>query len=155
MVGRDRDVVSCKTRPVSARPEELAPRAVEEPMRYLGAVGATVRIASCDVVYKGVVIPEGTVVATNLAAANRDPDEFFDVETFDITAVRSSEQLTFGSGIHRCLGAALARAELQEALIVLAENLKTVFLDGPIRWKPTRFGIWGPASLPIGFEVAK
>ncbi len=87
--------------------------------------------------------------------ANRDPDEFFNAETFDITAMRSSEQLTFGSGIHRCLGAALARAELQEALIVLAEHLKSVFMNGPVRWKPARFGIWGPASLPVGFRVAK
>ncbi len=140
---------------LTARPEALAPRAVEETMRYLGAVRATVRVTSCDIVYNGVIIPEGTVVATNLAAANRDPDEFFDSEAFDITATRSSEQLTFGSGIHRCLGAALARAELQEALIVVAEHLKSVFLDGPIRWKPARFGIWGPASLPLGFEVAE
>jgi cytochrome P450 len=137
-----------------AHPESFAPQAVEEAMRYLGAVRATVRVASCDVVYRDVVIPEGTVVATNLAVANRDPHEFSDAETFDITGTRSSEQLTFGSGIHRCLGAALARAELQEALIVLAEHLSSVFPTGPIRWKPARFGIWGPASLPIGFEVA-
>ena len=129
---------------LTARPEAFAPQAVEEAMRYLGAVRATVRVASCDVVYNGVVIPEGTVVATNLAAANRDPDEFVKAEAFDVTTTRTSEQLTFGSGIHRCLGAALARAELQEALIVLAEHLKSVSLDGPIRWKPASFGISGP-----------
>lgn len=49
-------------------PEALAPRAVEETMHYIGAVRATVRVASCDVVYNCVVIPEGAVVATKLAA---------------------------------------------------------------------------------------
>jgi cytochrome P450 len=135
-------------------PELLVPRAVEETMRYLGAVRATVRIASCDVVYNDVLFPSGVAVTANLAAANRDLGVFETPERFDITAERGAEQLTFGSGIHRCLGAALARAELQEALTVLAESLRTVTLAGPPTWKPPRFGIWGPASLPIDFTLS-
>ena len=135
-------------------PERLAPKAVEESMRYIGAVRATVRVASCDIVYADVCFPKGTVVTTHLAAANRDVTEFAGPDDFDITAERSTEQLTFGSGIHRCLGAALARAELQEALVVLAERLGKVVLDGPIEWKPPSFGIWGPASLPLAYTVA-
>jgi len=138
-----------------ADPVGLAPRAVEETMRYLGAVRATVRVASCDVEFDDVVFPAGTVVTTQLAAANRDSAEFADPGSFDITAERSAEQLTFGSGIHRCLGAALARAELQEAFSVLAEHLATVALDGPVLWKPPTFGIWGPASLPLAFETRR
>ncbi len=136
-------------------PEELAPRAVEETMRYLGAVRATVRVTRCDVVYRDVTIPGGTIVATNLASANRDPEAFPGPQTFDLAAVRSAEHLTFGSGIHRCLGAALARAELQEALVVLARHLGTVELDGPVRWKPPTFGIWGPASLPLAITPGR
>ena len=99
-----------------ADPVGLAPRAVEETMRYLGAVRATVRVASCDVEFDDVVFPAGTVVTTQLAAANRDSAEFADPGSFDITAERSAEQLTFGSGIHRCAGSNLARMELRVAL---------------------------------------
>lgn len=134
-------------------PSSLVPRAVEETMRYLGAVRATVRIASCDVIYNDVLFPSGVAVTANLAAANRDDGVFAGPDRFDITVERSAEQLTFGSGIHRCLGAALARAELQEALTVLAESFASVTPAGPPTWKPPRFGIWGPASLPIEFTL--
>jgi cytochrome P450 len=137
-----------------ADPVALAPKAIEECMRVMGAVRATVRIASCDVVYGDSLFPKGTVVSANLAAANRDESLFAGPDRFDITVDRPAEHMTFGSGIHRCLGAALARAELQEAIIVLAESLATVRCDGPITWKPPRFGIWGPASLPLAFTVA-
>ncbi len=139
---------------LTGAPEELAPRAVEETMRYLGAVRATVRVASCDIEYRDVLFPQGTIVVTHLAASNRDPAEFSGPDVFDLATERSTEQLTFGSGIHRCLGAALARAELEEALLVLARRLTTVWLDGPVEWKPPAFGIWGPASLPLAFTVA-
>jgi cytochrome P450 len=58
---------------LAERPE-LAPRAVEESMRYLGAVRATVRFASEDITYRDVLFPRGTIVSTALAGANRDPD---------------------------------------------------------------------------------
>ena len=134
-------------------PESLVPRAVEETMRYIGAVRATVRIASCDVVYNGVLFPTGVAVTASLAAANRDLGVFESPDRFDITVERGAEQLTFGSGIHRCLGAALARAELQEALTVLAETFGTLTPAAPPTWKPPSFGIWGPASLPIDFTL--
>ena len=133
-----------------AKPE-LAPRAVEETMRYLGAVRGTVRIASEDITYRDVTFPAGTLVSVALAAANRDPDVVDDPDTFDLTRERSNTHLTFGSGIHHCLGAALARAELAEALTVLAERMPNLSLDGPVTWKPSSFGIWGPASLPLRF----
>ena len=60
--------------------------------------------------------------------------------------------MTFGSGIHFCLGAALARAELQEALPLLARRLPGLELGGPVEWKPATFGIWGPAKLPLRFS---
>jgi cytochrome P450 len=61
--------------------------------------------------------------------------------------------MTFGSGIHHCLGAALARSELQEALAVLAPRMAGLTLDGPVEWKPATFGIWGPARLPVRWEA--
>src|SRR4051794_16039848 len=64
---------------------ELAPRAVEESMRYLGAVRGTARIASEDIEYRDVLFPAGTLVSTSLAGANFDPDMFTAPERFDIT----------------------------------------------------------------------
>ena len=132
----------------------LAPRAVEESMRYLGAVRATVRFASEDVVYRDVLFPQGTIVSTSLAGANRDPEIWEQPNEFDITQERGTAQMTFGSGIHFCLGAALARAELQEALPLLAQRLPGLALTAPVEWKPANFGIWGPAKLPLRFDAA-
>src|SRR5918993_77480 len=67
-----------------AEQPELAPRAVEETMRYFGAVRGTGRFASEDIVYRGVLFPKGTFIAPSMATANRDPDVFADPGTFDI-----------------------------------------------------------------------
>ena len=73
-------------------------------------------------------------------------------DRFDITKdAPNTPQLTFSSGIHYCLGAWLARAELQEALPILARRLPKVAVDGEIIWKPSQFGIWGPQRLPLRF----
>ena len=125
--------------------------AVEESMRYLGAVRGTARFAAEDVVYRDVLFPRGTLVATSLAGANRDPEAFDDPDVFDITRERSTAQMTFGSGIHFCMGAALARAELQEALPLLARRMPGLAHNGDVEWKPSSFGIWGPARLPLRF----
>ena len=135
---------------LAERPK-LAPRAVEETMRYLGAVRGTVRYAPEDVVFRDVLFPQGTLVFVSLAGANRDPETYEAPETFDITRERSTQQMTFGSGIHHCMGAALARAELQESLVLLSRRMPDLAPDGPVEWKPTTFGIWGPARLPLRF----
>jgi len=131
---------------------ELAQRAVEEAMRYLGAVRGTIRVTPEDVVFRDVLFPKGTLVSVSLAGANRDPDVYEDPETFDITRERTTQQMTFGSGIHHCMGAALARAELQEALVLLSRRMPGLAIDGHVEWKPTTFGIWGPAHLPLRFS---
>ena len=139
---------------ILAEQPELAPRAVEESMRYLGAVRGTVRFAPEDVVFRDVLFPKGTLVFVSLAGANRDPDTWEEADSFDITRERSSQQMTFGSGIHHCMGAALARAELQEALMLLSRRLPGLASDGPVEWKPDTFGIWGPARLPLRFAAS-
>ncbi len=135
---------------LAERPE-LAARAVEESMRYLGAVRSTARFAAEDVVYRDVLFPQGTLVVTSLAGANRDPEAFDDPDVFDVTRERATVQMTFGSGIHFCMGAALARAELQEALPLLARRMPNLTRAGEVEWKPSTFGIWGPARLPLRF----
>jgi cytochrome P450 len=128
---------------------QLAPRVVDETMRYLGAVQGTSRVASQDIEYRDVCFPAGTLVTLSLAGANRDPRVFTEPERFDITRESAVPHMTFGSGIHYCLGAHLARAELQEALTLIARRLPDLTLDGPVSWKPETFGIWGPSHLPI------
>lgn len=162
MAGTDttRNQLGCSMALLAQRPAQwaelradrsLIPRAVEETMRYLGAVRATVRVASEDIVLDDMLFPAGTVVTAHLAAANRDDAVFENPEVLDFELARSNEQMTFGSGIHRCLGAALARAELQEGLGVLVDRFDTVELAAPVTWKPSANGIWGPASLELRF----
>ncbi len=137
---------------LAERPE-LAPRAVEESMRYFGAVRETARFASVDIEYRDVLFPQGTFIGLFLEAANRDETMFPAPGVFDITApAPKSPQLTFGSGIHYCLGASLARAELQEALPILARRMPNLQLDGPTVWKPETVGIFGPERLPVTFD---
>ena len=121
-------------------------------MRYLGAVRGTARFASEEIVYRDVLFPTGTLVSTSLAGANRDAEVFDEPNSFDITHDRDTAQMTFGAGIHFCMGAALARAELQEALPLLARRMPNLTRNGPIEWKPSTFGIWGPARLPLRFD---
>ncbi|MEY2468494.1 MAG: hypothetical protein QOF21_1192 [Actinomycetota bacterium] len=133
---------------------DLAPRAVEETMRVLGAVSGTARIASEDIEFRDVLFPQGTLVATSLATANHDPAVFDDPLRFDITREPGTQQMTFGSGIHFCMGANLARAELQEALPLLAQRMPNLGTYEPIEWKPGNIGIWGPAKLPLTFTAS-
>ncbi|MEO5899191.1 MAG: cytochrome P450 [Ilumatobacteraceae bacterium] len=138
---------------LTERPE-LAGRAVEETMRYFGAVRGTGRFASEDIEYRGVVFPAGTFMGIGLAEANRDGAVFPEPATFDIAAAPpTSPQVTFGSGIHYCLGAALARAELAEALPILAQRMPNLRLDGPTTWKPEGVAIFGPAHMPVRFDA--
>ena len=131
----------------------LAPQAVEETMRHLGTVRSTLRVAAEDVDYHDVTIPAGTLIMASLASANHDPDHWPNPHNFDITRPPTgTPQMTFGSGIHYCLGASLARAELQEALPILAQRLPDLRVDGAIQWKPPTVGIWGPQHLPLTFR---
>jgi cytochrome P450 len=136
---------------LAERPE-LASNAVEESMRYLGAVRGTARIASEDIEYRDVLFPSGTLVATSIVGANFDPAVWSEPARFDITREPSGQpQMTFGSGIHFCLGANLARAELQEALPILARRMPDLGTYAPVEFKPPTVGIWGPAKLPLSF----
>src|SRR5918997_518633 len=105
----------------------LAAQAVEEVVRFEPITPFTARIAMEDVVYRDVTFPEDTVVLVCAFTGNRDgaPDEF------DITADRTgAKPLTFGAGIHYCLGANLARAEMQEALVFLSQRMPGLELAG-------------------------
>lgn len=116
----------------------LMPSAVEEFLRWDSSVQLSGRTALEAFEFKGQAIAKGDQVLTLLAAANRDPSVFTDPDRFDITR-DEAKPLSFGGGIHFCLGAQLARIEADEALRVLFERLPRLELenvDAPDR-KPT------------------
>jgi len=134
----------------------LAQRAVEEVLRFSGAVGGTIRFASEDIEYNGVLFPKGTFMSTSMSTGNYDASVFPTPDTFDITREPVGQpHLSLGAGIHYCLGASLARAELQEAFTVLSQRMLNLELDGPVVYKPSGIGIFGPASLPVKFTPSR
>jgi cytochrome P450 len=122
-------------------------------MRHTPIAFASLREAVEDVEMAGMVIPAGTQVIVNTASANRDPDVYDNPDRLDITREDAPAMLTFGGGIHYCLGAHLARAELTQALTVMTQRLRNPRSTGPAPWKPLT-GITGPATLPIEFDIA-
>lgn len=129
---------------------ELAARAVEEVIRWCPSAPTVYRFAAEDFEYGGLRLAENTLLIMCAAIAQRDPRVFRDGHTFDITVAREAGPLQFGAGPHHCLGAALARAELAEALPVLAARLGPPAIAGPVPWRPP-IGIYGPDRLPLRF----
>jgi cytochrome P450 len=129
----------------------LAPGAVDESLRYEPITPFTARIVVEDMEVRGVSFPADTVVLVASVSANRDGVQ--DAERFDITRTDTARLITFGAGIHYCLGANLARAELQEALAFLAARIERLELDGEPTYGSVT-GIYGLDALPIRFIAA-
>ena len=102
---------------------ELAASAVEETMRHAPIGSGTLRTVTEDTELAGHLFPAGTLVIVNTLAANRDPAVYDDPDRFDITRTDAPAVLTFGGGIHYCLGANLARLELAEALRIVTRRM--------------------------------
>ena len=132
---------------------ELAAGAVEETMRHSPIACGTLRVVPDDTEFAGVIFPAGTMVLVNTFAANRDTTIYDDPDRFDISREAVPAVLTFGGGIHYCLGANLARLELSEALKILTYRIKDPVRSGPAPWKPM-LGLSGPTTLPIEFTRA-
>jgi cytochrome P450 len=132
------------------RSQELAPNVTDEALRYEPITPFTARVTTSEIQYRDVTFPENTVILVSSWHANRDGVE--NPDAFDITAPRDGARvLTFGAGIHYCVGANLARAEIQEGLIHLAENVTTIKPDGKPEFG-TPSGIYGLDRLPLVFE---
>lgn len=137
---------------LAERPE-LAATAVEETMRHSPIACGTLRTVTEDTELAGYVFPAGTMVLVNTFAANRDTAIYADPDRFDITRTDAPAVLSFGGGIHYCLGANLARLELAEALRILTHRMVNPQRTGPAPWKPM-MGLSGPTTLPIEFSRA-
>jgi cytochrome P450 len=130
----------------------LAPTAVEEVLRVAPAVPVILRLALEDVTYRELELPAGSLVLLIAAAANSEPAVYGETR-FDISAIRP-RQLTFGGGVHHCVGHLLARAELAEALPRLARAMHELRIAGPVTWRPPT-GIAGPTALPLAFRARR
>lgn len=134
-------------------PELIGP-AVEELLRYVSPVEvATDRIAREDFELRGVHIRKGDMVYAGLAAANRDPLQFKDPDVLDLGR-DPNRHVSFGMGIHYCLGAPLARLEGQIALRTLVDRFPRLRLARPDKALPWRTGllIRGPKQLPVALS---
>jgi cytochrome P450 len=139
------------------REPSLAENAVEEALRYEPITPFTARILTEDVTFREVTFPQDTMVMVCAFTGNRDLEEQArgdsGPDSFDITADRGrARPLTFGAGVHYCLGANLARVELREGLAFLSQRLRGLQLDGEPEYENPS-GIYGLAKLPIRFTL--
>ena len=132
-----------------------APGVAEEVLRLEPIAHSTVRLAVSDTSINGIDLPAGTLVEPMIGAANRDPGVFADPDRLDPDRTEA-RALSFGQGMHHCLGAALARLELAEALTATASRLHdwTVEIGEP-DWYPLTEPFRGLASLAVQGPAVK
>ena len=136
-----------------SRPD-LVTAAMEESVRWQPATEAIPRFAIEDLEIGGLLVPAGTVVVLMSMSANHDTAALPGADRLDIerTVPEGWHLLTFGGGIHYCLGANLARLELTEAIAELSARLPNLRLDGPAIMNPPGSIIQGYSSLPIRWD---
>jgi len=125
----------------------LARNAVEEVLRYEPAALWTSRFATEDIDVAGIVIPHGSNVSS--VAANRDPARFDDPDRFDIGRA-DIRPVTFGGGVHSCLGAALARLEAEVAITTLFQRAPTISLvTKDVSWQDGNPSVRRPTLVEV------
>ncbi|SOC47956.1 hypothetical protein SAMN05660748_1146 [Blastococcus aggregatus] len=125
----------------------LLPTAIEEFMRYDSPLQLFERTATEDVEIGGITVERGQKIAALLGAANRDPAVFTEPDTFDVGRTDNGH-ITFGAGVHFCIGAPLARVELQASFGALLDRTTTFELGGEPERRP-EFVIRGLQTLPV------
>lgn len=128
----------------------LAEAAIEESLRFDPPVLGLYRNTTREVTLHGTTIPSGSKVYMNYAAANRDPAMFEDPDRFDITRVRK-RHMSFGHGLHFCMGAPMARLEAEIALKAMVARLPNLKLMGPGE-RIAPFFLWGRRTLPVAWK---
>ncbi|WP_280346713.1 cytochrome P450 [Nocardia neocaledoniensis] len=129
---------------------ELMPGAVEELMRYLSVADIFYRYATEDIELCGETITAGSTVVISLLAANRDPLRFDDPDALDVRRTARGH-VSFGHGVHQCLGQQLARIEMRAGFAALLRRFPTLELAVPASEVPLRsdMNIYGVHELPV------
>lgn len=139
---------------VLADPAQECRWAAEEGLRWQPPVGFLTRRTLREVEWHGLSIPEQTYILLSTIAANRDPLVFSDPDTFDVSR-RPQSIMTFGFGMHFCLGAHLARAEMDVALRTLLERLPNLRLSDTDGLRTAGTIMRGPERLPVQFDPGR
>lgn len=127
-------------------------KVTEENFRFL-TTSTIPRLTTRDLIYDDVRIPSGTMLFFPVSIAGQDAQSFGSPEQFDPGRPDLKQHLTFGMGMHICVGQFIARAQIQEGLHLIAQRLKNPRRTGPSAWRPF-YGVWGLQNLPIEFEPA-
>jgi cytochrome P450 len=130
------------------------PGICEETLRIYPVTNFVVRIPQEDFVYEGVRFAKGRRVILNFQAASRDPEHFGDPAGFSPRSLNRGPEtydVPFGLGSHFCLGAALAKAEIQEAVTVLVSRFSRFAVTGPSHMTTPAGMLYGPENLPVDF----
>ena len=131
----------------------LIPAAVDEALRFEPIAPFTARLVTSELRHRDVALPEGTLLFACATTANRDPGVYASPDRFDITLDRGDvKPLSFGAGPHFCLGAALARAELEDALALLVERVAVIEPAAAPSYD-TPPGVYGMLELPLRFTL--
>lgn len=128
---------------------ELIPTAIEEALRFYSPVALS-RETTTDAEIGGAEIPADSMVLLAWPAANRDPAVFPDADRFVIDRAEN-RHIAFGSGVHRCLGAPLARLEMRIAVEEWLRVIPEFTLEDPAALTYSTGHVWGPRSVPINY----
>ncbi|MEU8754769.1 cytochrome P450, cyclodipeptide synthase-associated [Streptomyces chartreusis] len=146
------------------RDPALLPAAIGETLRYTPPVQLIPRQTERDVVLAGSAVPAGATVFCMIGAANRDPAAFaapdsFDIHRADLGTARSftaaARHLAFGTGLHQCVGAAFARAEIETVAGMLLSLFDEIRHTPGVRYRETGLYTRGPASLWVDFTPTR
>ena len=133
--------------PLRDDPAVVSRTALEEFLRFDSPLQLFERTATTDTEINGVTIRQGQKIAALLGAANRDSDVFDDADSMDLTR-EPNQHIAFGAGIHFCIGAPLARLEMNISLPALIERFPTLELAGEPTRRPT-FVLRGYDAIPV------
>ncbi|MGI9622308.1 MAG: cytochrome P450 [Acidimicrobiales bacterium] len=126
---------------------------IEESLRFDSPVAGLWRMTACPAHVHGIDVPEGSAVMARYAAANHDASVFENPEVFDITRENTHQHMAFGVGNHFCIGASLARAQLDSAFTAILDRMDNIELAEPLEDPPHEFSFFLRAlkQLPLKF----
>ncbi|MFF9053835.1 cytochrome P450, cyclodipeptide synthase-associated [Streptomyces erythrochromogenes] len=142
------------------RDPDLLAAAIAETLRFTPPVQLIPRQTQENAVFAGTTVPAGATVFCMIGAANRDPDAFADPDSFDIhradlgtarSFTAAAQHLAFGTGLHQCVGAAFARAEIETVAALLLPLLDEVRHSPGFHYRETGLYTRGPVSLSLDF----
>jgi cytochrome P450 len=126
-------------------------KVVEEMLRH-NSISTAFRTVAVEFVYNDVLFPKDARLFLGNSVAGRDPSAFIDADEFRPEREQTNRHAAFGRGAHICVGQHLARAQIVEALHLIAQRIRNPRLAGEVKWRMF-LGTRGPSTLPIEFDV--